>query len=224
MASGIFSTSTLGTDWSVIAAGATTANRIVTVSFTTRQTEILPPFGKISLAIVPKGNLISADNEWIEFDSAILPSSVVEKTGIIISPDYDLIAKCDTLATVDCVSYGVDVRPADSTYVIQQTDITEAAVLAAGGPINIVSSASAGSLKVVTITVTNRDTQPCNIDIGYYDGVNTTYIENNTILGDDGILERTGIILNSSYEIVIDATTSGTLALSVTAYGLQNTA
>jgi hypothetical protein len=97
-------------------------------------------------------------------------------------------------------------------------------VLAAGGPINIVSSASAGSLKVVTITITNRDTQPCNIDIGYYDGVNTTYIENNTILGDDGILERTGIILNSSYEIVIDATTSGTLALSVTAYGLQNTA
>ena len=223
MASGIFSTSTLGTGWSLVAAGAATANRIVTVSFTTRQTEVLPPFGKISLAIVPNGNLISADNEYIEFDSAILPGSIVEKTGIIISPDYDLIAK-SSIATVDCVSYGVDVPPGNSTYVIQQTDITAAAVLAAGGPINIVSSASAGSLKVVTITITNRDTQPCNIDIGYYDGVNTTYIENNTILGDDGILERTGIILNSSYEIVIDATTSGTLALSVTAYGLQNTA
>jgi hypothetical protein len=91
MASGIFSTSTLGTGWSLVAAGAATANRIVTVSFTTRQTEVLPPFGKISLAIVPKGNLISADNEYIEFDSAILPGSIVEKTGIIISPDYDLI-------------------------------------------------------------------------------------------------------------------------------------
>lgn len=217
MASGIFSTSTLGTDWSLVAAGAATANRMVTVSVTSLGAlGQLAPFPKFSLAIVPKGNLTAADKEYIEYDSAILPGSVLEKTSILISPDYDLIAKADTIASIQCVSYGVEIKPAGSTYVLEQTDIT------AAGPITISADPGAGYLKVVTITVVNRDIIPCTIDVGYSDGVTTTYIEKNTVLSDDGILERTGLILAPTYSIVIDATTTGTLAVSASSYGITN--
>lgn len=173
----------------------------------------------VRLAIVNTGTTTPSAGDFIEYDSAINANSVLERTGIVLNNGQTLVAYAAS-ANVSCITYGVDdVVPNASSGVqgkvsLSATTNTTITTGPAAGRMRTVSvnfCNTSSSSRTIRLIVAATPTSPAASDYLEYDYTLSAY----------GVLERTGIVLNSGIGIGAYASGAG---ISVVCYGVDGEA
>ena len=90
----------------VLMSGTVGWDSSVNVRFTNRNSLTSVSVG-LALVDAPSATALAnlSDEDWIEYDTEILPNEVLEDTGIVVPENYSLVAYSDT-TLVSVVAYG----------------------------------------------------------------------------------------------------------------------
>jgi len=175
--------------------------------------------GTIRLAVVNSGTTTPASTDWLEYDSNINANSVLERTGIILNNGQTLVAYAST-ANFSVITYGLDDVVPNA-----QTGVQGKVLLSATTNTTITAGPAAGRMRTVTVNFCNVGTSARTIRLIVAatptSPATSDYLEYDFSLPAKGVLERSGIVLNSG--IGIGAYASGA-DVNVVCYGVDGEA
>lgn len=211
MAAGIQSaTSLTANTWTQVAAGADASNaQVVTISFCNTNSSGV----QVALATTTTGSTTIANSLYLEFNVGLNARSVLERTGIVLANGQNLIAWANT-ANVNVVVTAIEGPQTGGT-----SGVESRLELGASTWTTAVSAPAAGRIKVCTVNFVNRTGAAINIRLAAAlnpgSPVAGEYLEfDYSLPANGGVLERTGIVLNSTRGLGVWAASAGVTAVA----------
>lgn len=216
MASGTISRTALSaTTYTTIASGpASGYAQVLSVSLCNRGATATCRLAIVATASAPTP---ASNADFLEYDSSVNGSSVLERTGIVLNNGQALVAYGAT-ANFTAVVYGLEDTAVTATGVQGKYD------LSATTWTQVTAGPSSGRIRTVSVNFVNRNATAVTVRLAISTTpttpANTDYLEYNVSIPANGVLERTGIVLSSGIGVGAYASATG---VSVICYGVDDT-
>lgn len=218
MPSGIISQNSLAANtWTTIAASPP-ANTVQQLAISIAALSSITQF---FLAISNTGTTTPGNTDFIEFNGAITPNTVYERSGIVLNTGQIVLAKVNESNSTSVNVYGFESSSTTNSGIFQKKD------LSANTYTEVLASVSAGKSQAISVNICNRSTTNVAISLAIVTNTaatptNSQFIEYNTVLGGNGgVLERTGLFLSNTYGLVAWSNSGN---VSVVTYGIEGAA